>query len=458
MRIGQGSGQHGREGWRARWSGWRLSEDRSDTRARTEKGTILALTAVLVTTMLGMVALSIDLGYAFSARSQLQNGVDSAALAGASALRATIESAQSMPHQAELAREMAVMYASYNQVRRYADPAQGSSAPNSNRLILDPGQVTIEPAGDIPQLRAVARVELSLLFAGIFGLSSVSIQSATQASLFPVDGGTGTCTSCWRPIMIPDSYFDSTGTVRYVGDPLRVNAPLPNQTGDYYRSRFAAGARNTAPYVDSLNAAGSSVTGLRDTSIQSEVGSTTMMGMYLQFRRNHYRIADLTALPRATFANLAIGDQANFGYCGEIRVGDLIPVLSADNASAYENVRIGLTSLRIRNSDTVNANELMQYKFVRSNLYPAPNSHALIIPVLLFNPFELIRNPGSLQLRVTNFGLFYLQGVTSDGTLQGYFVREVVAGGTPIASTNFDGDQMNLFRRSWLPMSTQLIE
>jgi hypothetical protein len=63
-----------------------------------------------------------------------------------------------------------------------------------------------------------------------------------------------------------------------------------------------------------------------------------------------------------------------------------------------------------------------------------------------------------LQLRVTNFGLFYLQDVTTDGTLQGFFVREIMAGGTPIASTNFDSDQQNLFRRSWLPMATQLLQ
>lgn len=441
--------------------GWRrqnLFARRQKVRGRTQRGTILALTAVLITTMLGMIALSIDLGYAFSARNQLQNGIDSAALAGAAAFRSAMESDQSMPRQAELVRELAVMYASYNQVRRYSDPSPGSTPAGNNQLVLDPGQVTIDLTSDIPRLRAVSSVELSLLFAGLFGLPGVSIQATAQASLFPVDGGTGTCTSCWRPIMVPDSFFDSTGTVRYVGDPSRVDTPLPTRTGDYYRSRFAVGARNTAPFVDSLNVTGPFVTGLRDTSLITEVGSTTMMGMYLQLRRNHYRIADLAALPRSTFANLAVGDLANFGYCGEIRVGDLITVFPTGDATAYENVRIGLTSLRIRNGDTIDVNALLQHRFIRSNLYPAPNSHAQIIPVLLYNPFELIRNPGAPQLRVTNFGLFYLQDVTSDGTLQGYFVRELVAGGTPISSANFAGDQMNLFRRSWLPMSTQLIE
>lgn len=421
-----------------------------------QRGTILALTAVMITTMLGMISLSIDLGYAFSARNQLQNGVDSAALAGASALRASIETDLSMPRQEELVRELAILYGSYNQVRRNADSAQGAA--NPNQLVIAPGQVTVDLTRDIPQVNVDTNVRLSLLFASLFGLPTVSIQGVARASLFPVDGGTGSCGSCWRPILLPDTFFDSSETVRYVGDPLRALTPLPDRQGDYYRSRFAAGARNTAPFVDTLTAMGSSVTGLRDTSHQSEIGTRTIMGKFVQLRRDYYRIADLTALPRSTFANLAVGDLANFGYCGEIRVGELIPVLSTSNGLAYENVRIGLSSMKMRTADTLDANALLQHRFIKSNVYPAPNSHATIIPVLLFNPFELIRNPATLQLRVTNFGLFYLQDVTTDGTLQGFFVREIMAGGTPIASTNFDSDQQNLFRRSWLPMATQLLQ
>ncbi len=426
---------------------------------RQQRGTIIALTAVMITTMLGMVSLSIDLGYAFSARNQLQNGVDSAALAGASALRATIESDLNMPRQEELVRELAILYGSFNQVRRSGDsPAGSGNTTQPNQLVIDPGQVGVDLSRDLPQVTVDTNVRLSLLFASLFGLSNVTIQGVAKSSVFPVDGGTGSCGSCWRPLIIPDSYFDSTDTVRYVGEPLRVNNPLPDRQGDYYRSRFAAGARNVAPYVDTLSGLGPHVTGLRDTSLQSEMGTRTIMGKYVQLRRNYYRIADLTTLPRSTFANLAVGDLANFGYCGEVRVGDLITVFSTSNGIAYENVRIGLSSLKMRTADTLDPNALLQHRFVKSSVYPAPNSHATIIPVLLFNPFELIRNPGALQLRVTNFGLFYLQEVSTDGTLQGFFVREIIAGGTPIASTNFDGDQLNLFRRSWLPMATQLLQ
>jgi hypothetical protein len=427
-------------------------------RRKGQKGTILALTAVLITIMLGMLALAIDLGYAFSARNQLQNGVDAAALAGATAFRASMESDPSMSRQAELVRELTVLYGSYNQVRRYADPQSGSGSPNSNQLAIDPGQVTINLAGDLPSLRVDTNVQLSLLFAGLFGLSTVTMQSVSGSSIFPVDGGTGSCGSCWRPIFVPDTYFDSTETVRYVGDPLRGATPLPERPGDYYRSRFAAGGRNTAPFVDSLSTVGQHVTGLRDSSIVAESGASTIMGKYVQLRRDYYRIADFSTLPRATFATLAVGDLANFGYCGEIRVGDQIAVFPSGNPTPYENVRIGLSSMKSRTSDLIDVNALTQYKYVRSNVYPAPNSHATIIPVLLYNPFELVRNPAATQLRVTNIGLFYLQQVTSDGTLQGFFVREIIAGGTPISSTNFDSDQQNLFRRTWLPMATRLLQ
>ncbi len=425
---------------------------------KSQRGTILVLTAVMITIMLGMLALSIDLGYAFSARNQLQNGVDAAALAGASALRSSIETDQSMSKQADLVRDLAVLYGSYNQVRRYSDPEPGPGAANQNQLVIEPGQVTVDTATDLPQVRIDTRVELSLLFAGLFGLPKTSIQSIAKSSLLPVDGGTGSSGSCWRPIFVPDTFFDSTDTVRYVGDPLRGASPLPERPGDYYRTRFAAGIRNLPPYLDTLTTAGAWVTGLRDTSVQSDIGTRTIMGKYVQLRREYYRIADLTMLPRVTSSTLGIGDLANYGYCGQVRVGDLLPIFNSGNATAFEQVRIGLASMKSRTNDMVDVNALTQYRYVRSVVYPAPNSHATIIPIMLFNPFELIRNPGATELRVTNIGFFYLQDVTSDGTLVGFFVREIVAGGTPISATSFDSDQQTMFRRTWLPMATQLLQ
>ena len=425
---------------------------------RRQKGTILALTAVLITVMLGMLALSIDLGYAFSARNQLQNGVDAATLAGATALRSSIELNAAMPQQETLVKDLAVLFASYNQVRRYSDPAGRGGGPNSNQLAIDRGQVTVDTSVDLPRVQIDTNLNMPLLFAGLFGLPSATIQSVSRASIFPVDGGTGGTGACWRPLLLPDTYFDSSDVVHIVGDPMRGVSPLPDQIGDYYRSRFAAGNRNTLPYVDGLSGLGSWVTGLRDTSQQIDIGSKTIMGQYVEFRRDYYRVADFSTLPRVTFDALAVGDLANFGYCGQIRVGDDLTVYPVANATAYDQVRLGLESLKYRTNDSIDLNALTQFRYIKSASYPAPNSHATIIPVLLFNPIELVRNPGATQLRVTNLGLFYLQEVRSDGTLYGFFVREILAGGTPIAGVNFDSDNQNLFKRSWLPMATQLLQ
>jgi len=57
---------------------------------------------------------------------------------------------------------------------------------------------------------------------------------------------------------------------------------------------------------------------------------------------------------------------------------------------------------------------------------------------------------------VTNIGLFYLKEVSPEGNLTGYFVREIIAGGTQILPRNLERESAS-FQRRWLPMSVQLI-
>ncbi len=427
-------------------------------RATGERGTILALTGILITVLIGALALAIDLGYAFSLRHQLQNGVDAAALAGASGLRSTIEPGSGQPHQEQIVKDLSVLYASYNQVRRFADTPGGNPATNPNRLVLDPGQVTLVGSPESPQVRIEADLPMTFLFAGLLGLSSPTIRSVTIASTFPIDAATGGLGGCWRPLLLPDTFFQSGNVVRYVGDPARLSSPLPNQPGDYYRSRFAAGSRLGPPFVDSLGAAGPWVTGLRDTTQLADVGVRTIMGQEVILQRTYYRIANLTTRPRATFSELPTGLLANFGYCGEIQVGEMLSVYAVNDATIYQQVQEGLTALSYRVNDVVDNTAWNQYRYLKTPSYPAPNTHPAIIPVLLFNPLELVRNPTALQLQVTNFGLFYLQEVRSDGTLRGTFVRELFVGGKPVSPANLPADSAPSFQRSWLPMATQLLQ
>jgi hypothetical protein len=101
------------------------------------------------------------------------------------------------------------------------------------------------------------------------------------------------------------------------------------------------------------------------------------------------------------------------------------------------------------------------FRYVQSAGYRVPNTHPLILPVLLYNPMIWrIEADGeaATELVVTNFGLFFLKEVTLQGDLVGYFVREIIAGGIPIAPGNMSGDSASPeFKRRYLPMSVQLI-
>jgi Flp pilus assembly protein TadG len=437
--------------------GIRNMASRFSTRRRRQRGTILLLTAVMLLGMAGFVVLSTEMGYLFSFRTQFQNGVDAAALAGAAGFRVTIEADAAMPQQASVVKALAVQFAGFNVVNRYNDP--NNNTPVDNKLVLDPATVTIDTSPDIPRVEIDTNLQTPpFLFPGIVGLDFINVKATATASLFPVDGGTGTIggggsfSPCWRPLLLPDTFYDSGNNVQYVGG--RADFPLPDQAGDYYRSRFAVGGRNVQPFIDGPS--GSFVTGLRDTQLASEIGVRTIMGMNVTFQRDHYFIADFSGLPRATPATLSTGDLATYGYCGQIRVGDDIPVYLRTNVAIYDQVRIGLNVLKQNTNDIIDDNLRINYKYIKSASYPGPNTHGAIIPVLLYDPFLVNSNP--TVLRVTNIGLFFLDSVSPDGTLRGSFVREIFASGTPISSANFGSNSGDIFRKEWLPMSVQLLK
>src|SRR5574341_394392 len=229
-------------------------------RLRQQRGSIMLLTSVLIVGMIGMLALSIDLGFLFSARNQFQNGIDSASLAAGTALRVPIEADQSAPQQTLIAQEMAVQFAGYNQVRRYTDHDPDSGQPNANNIVLGSGNVTVDTGADIPKVRINSSMTMPLLFAGRFGFSSMDMGAAATASLLPVDGGVGTIGSgtsagggCWRPLLLPDTFYDENDKPIIVGADIGGTTRMPDQAGDYYGSRFAAGARNAYPFVDSFS-------------------------------------------------------------------------------------------------------------------------------------------------------------------------------------------------------------
>ncbi len=447
---------------------------RQSTRQHTreQKGSIMVLTAVALMSLVGMLALAVDLGYLFSARAQLQNGINAAALAAGAGLRVTIEGDLTAPQQELIAKELGVIYAGQNQVRLFSDPPEDSDEPSRNNLVIKPEDVIVElntPSG-LPRVRVKAIVQTPMLFAGAFGLYNVDIGATATASLIPVDGGTGTISSgsqgagCWRPLFLPDTFYDTSNTPLIVGEEISAIPRVPREPGDYYRSRFAVGARNAPPFYDLNSILGTQVTGLRDTSLKEESGVATIMGKPdVIFKSEFYRIANFSGLSSdGSPTSSTLQGIASFGYCGKIRVGDDIPVYAYNDLAAYDQVKAGLLALRGRtvNGDFVDSEAESQFGYVKSAGYPEPNTFGAIIPVLFYNPM-VWRDPDSAKaitmFKVTNYGLFCLKEVLPNGDIRGFFVREIISGGTPIESTNL-GAESAAFNRRWLPMSVQLLK
>jgi Flp pilus assembly protein TadG len=456
----------------------RLEPRQGSARQRRQRGVIMMLTALMITVMIGFLSLSIDLGFAFSSRHQFQNGLDAAALAGAAAMRLTVESAEAGPQQLSVAQQQAIDYAKLNQVRRYADPGKDDNSPNANNIVIGNGNIAVTAKNqgnfDFPQVKVDANIPVPTLFAGMFGLNGFTVSAASTASVVPVDGGTGTPGAgkpggggCWSPIMIPDTFFDSSDNVHWVGDPNRGSDEWPTQFGDYYRSRFAAGARNAPPYVDAVNGGvGSYVTGLRDTAILDDINlNKTVMGRYIEIKPAHYRIAKLSNLPPLSAFGLSVsgysvGDFARNGYCGQIRVGLEMEIYDRNDLTVYDQAKLGLQALKSNtlDNDFLDLQLLNNYRYIKTSSYPGPNTHAMVVPVMMFSPVDVARNQDVTSLRVTNIGMFFMQEVRDDGTLYGFFVREIVAGGVPVEPGNLQTDSVPAFKRSWLPMSVQLLK
>jgi hypothetical protein len=368
-----------------------------------------------------------------------------------------------------ITRVVAKNFAAMNEIRIKPDPPvdpNGPPQPNANAIQLADSAITIDATTDIPRVTVDSTITAPTLFAGIVGFYKMDINAKATASLFPVDGGTGTLSAgtdrnsgCWRPLMLPDTFNDAADVPHVLFEGPAGAERVPNQAGDYYRSRFAAGARNIAPFVDSAGPAGLAVSGLRDTSLITEVGFKTIMGKQMvRFPFNSYFVANFAAKPSTTIAPLNVNTWANFGYCGTIRVEEDIPVFPRGDVAAVAQVRLGLEALLSRTLalDQVNPDAEAIFKYVASAQYPEANTHGAIIPVLFYDPFLYTNaNPG--VLRVTNFGLFMLKLVEPDGSLTGYFVREVISGGTPVAIANSAADSPS-FQRNWLPMSVHLLK
>lgn len=162
---------------------------------RDERGSTILVVAIAMTAMLSIVALAIDVGMLFTARSEAQRMADSASLAGAAAF---IE----QPFDPEpRARELAVDFAARNTVRDELVP-------------LDAGDVVV----DVPNRRVTVTVRrvgdrgnaVATWFARIFGVDEVDVSARATAEAVPTNAAT-----CMMPFTVPDGWDDKNKNHEY---------------------------------------------------------------------------------------------------------------------------------------------------------------------------------------------------------------------------------------------------
>ncbi len=169
------------------------------TRIRSEQGATLALAALGMFLMLGMVALAVDVGLLLGRRTESQRVADAAALAGAASFLTD-------PYNVDRPRDWAIEYAAMNQVNGEA----AIVLPEDVDVLLDEEKVRVRVHNVASRGNAVATI-----FARILGIYQVDVVTVAAAEAYPAKW-TGLCP---LPIAMPDRWLEGDGDALFTGTP-----------------------------------------------------------------------------------------------------------------------------------------------------------------------------------------------------------------------------------------------
>ena len=152
---------------------------------RDRRGGTLVIVAIAMAAILGMLALAIDLGMGFTARSEAQRIADAAALAAGSAFL-DLKPADAVP----IAEARAYDYALRNSIRG---------------VVVDSSEVTVQVIQAERKVRVwINRNGLATWFARIFGIDALDVGAMAAAEA--TEAGTA---RCLKPFALPDVWADA---------------------------------------------------------------------------------------------------------------------------------------------------------------------------------------------------------------------------------------------------------
>lgn len=151
-----------------------------------ERGSVMVVVALTLAGLMGIIALGVDLGALFNARSEAQRAADAAALAGASAFL-EYQNAEAV----RVAQGRATTFATSNSIRDEA---------------ITPEEVSVWVDLDDATVRASIRREgLSTWFAQLFGVTEVDV--GAEATAWAAEAGSAQCV---KPFAVPDLWNETS--------------------------------------------------------------------------------------------------------------------------------------------------------------------------------------------------------------------------------------------------------
>lgn len=370
-------------------------------KSKRQKGTVLVLITAGIVGLAGAAALSVDVGYFFVMRNQLQNAVDAATLAGAQGLIADPGN-----------------FSSDGQAKRLAIQIAALNRAGGQSVSLSASEITF-PDGNTVRVQ-ITRPATSF-FARVFGVSSVNIQVAAQAVVTPVTG-VGGPNGGMRPWSLVDQFGHGALCVPPNDDV--VNSP-PHGPFNSNPHDWKIGGVTYHVNSDSYKSPYDSSFDGWDLSREGDCGSVTGFIAPRDVNGTQMTLKQSSWLTPGNFGAVALGGNgaSNYrsniinGYSGTVRVGD---VLTTEPGNMVGPTRQGVDGLIAQDPDAhIVRNGSGNWEVV-SGRFPI-NESPRIVPIPMYSVFTAPGN-GRSTFTVTSIVSFFIEG--SDGkTVWGRFIQ-----------------------------------
>jgi len=372
--------------------------------ARDERGATLALTAVMLVSLLSVVALAMDLGLLYTARAEAQRAADSAALAGAA------EFIYNVPATAAInpATAAAEQYATMNQIRNVA---------------IDTSEVTVQvdaPSRSVHVM--IRRAGIPMWFARLFGWSTAPVAASAMARA----SATGT-QHCMAPLALPDWWDDPDD------DDVVVNQmPDPAETWTWGDD---PGQESYQPYTN------------------DSPGETGLGSLFRGPTRDRGRLMVVKQQTPGGNPNNPNPIELQPGWFHAVRLPNNADGSTNKGANDFRNSFYNCTGGPVAVGDTLDLEQGNMVgptnKAVDSLIALDPGAQwdnttqmvttgwgsPRILTIMLFSPEQLAQMQGNHEFQPNNFALFFIEGRTGGGgsqaSITGRFIQYASGTGGP---------------------------